>query len=78
MNASSARELIVNSIVDYGDNMLLIFGAFVIIGLGFVLYKLGWGYIRNMPGDWTYDSQRASYQIGHGRNVKVRSGNLLG
>jgi len=77
MNATSARELIVNKLVEYGDNMLLILTTVVGVALGFVLYKLGWGYIRNMPGDWTYDSQRASYRFGRGRNVKVRSGNLL-
>lgn len=77
MNATSARELIVNKLVEYGDNLLLILAGVIGIGLGFLLYKLGWGYIRNMPGDWTYDSQRASYRIGRGRNVQVKSGNLL-
>jgi len=79
MNSDATLNLILDALTEYGSNLLYILGSLVLVlGVGFLIYKVGWGYIRNMPGDWTYNSQRSSYRLGGGRNVKVKSGNLLG
>jgi len=78
MNADSAKTVILSALGDYSIALFYICGAVLTIGVGYLVYKIGWGYIRNMPGDWTYNSQRASYRFGHGKKVAVHSGNMLG
>jgi len=42
MNASTTRALIVDAIQDFGAEMLLVLGAVIVVGLGFLVFRIGW------------------------------------
>jgi len=77
MNSQSTLNLILETAEKFGLSLIGILGTIILIGVGYLVYKVGWGYIRNMPGDWGYNSQRKSFRWGHGSSVKIKSGNLL-
>lgn len=53
MNVANAQALILNAIQDFGSSLLYIVGAFLVIALGVLIFKIGWG--------WLHDQ---SYSIG--------------
>lgn len=77
MNVTSVKNLILSVTHDFGSALLILLGAVIVIGIGFLIFKLGWGYIRNMPGDWGYDSQRKSYRFGRGKVVKPGANGVI-
>lgn len=42
MSASSTRALIVDGIQEFGGEMLLVLGAVIVVGLGFLVFRIGW------------------------------------
>jgi len=77
MNSISVTNLIVAAGQDFGSAVIIIFGAVLVIAGGFILFKVGWGYIRNMPGDWGYNSQRKSFRFGRGKSVAIPPGGRI-
>lgn len=53
MDANSVKLLIVSSALDFGGVLVLILGSVIVIGLGALIFKIGWG--------WLHDQ---SYSIG--------------
>jgi len=53
MNGANAQALILNAIQDFGSSLLYIVGAFLVIAVGVLIFKIGWG--------WLHDQ---SYSIG--------------
>jgi len=53
MNASNAQAVILNALQDFGSSLVFILGAFLVIALGVLIVRVGWG--------WLHDK---SYSIG--------------
>jgi len=46
MNASSTRALIIDAIGDFGTEMLVVLAAVIGVGVGFLIYKIGWRKVK--------------------------------
>lgn len=77
MDSNSALSLILGALTTFGESVGIILGASIVIGLGVLVFSVGWGYIRNMPGDWGYDSQRKSWRPGRGKSVEIPKGGRI-
>lgn len=77
LSASESTKILLREISVYGEVVLQILGAIIAIGIAYLIFSIGWQLIRNMPGDFGYNSQRASYRFGHGKVIKPHSGNML-
>jgi len=77
MNAESIREVIIGAIADYGSEILLILGSVLGIAVAFLVFKIGWGYLRNTPGDWGYNPHRKSWIMGRGKSVDIPTGGRI-
>lgn len=77
MNFSNVRDLILETAGNFGITMLEILGVVLGIMVAFLVFKIGWGLIRNMPGDWGYNSQRKSYRFGRGKSVPIPQGGRI-
>lgn len=53
MGAEAVKNLLVSATYDFGSALLLIVGSCLLIGLGVLIFKVGWG--------WLHDK---SYSIG--------------
>lgn len=47
MNASNAQAVILNAIQDFGTSLLYIVGACLVIALGVLIFKIGWGWLND-------------------------------
>lgn len=73
----TASGLITDSLQDYGNVLFWIFASLMGIMVGCLIFRIGYLHIRNLPGDPGYDPSRGSFRRGRGRNVKIKSGNIL-
>lgn len=48
MNASSTQTLITGAIADYGTAMLVVLGAVLAIGVGFLVFRKGWRFVKGI------------------------------
>jgi len=46
MNASSTRALIIDALSDFGTEMLVVLAAVIGVGLGFLIYRIGWRKVK--------------------------------
>jgi len=60
ITATRSGGLITSALGDWGKMLLIIMGAVMVIGVGILIVRLGYGYIRNLPGDLGYDPSRKS------------------
>lgn len=77
MNFITAKNLIVNIASSFSLTIFKVFVVVIGIAIAFLVFKIGWGLIRNMPGDWGYNSQRKSYRFGRGKSVSIPAGGRI-
>lgn len=70
LNSGSAVGLLRDTANEFGLVLLIILGAVIGIAIGVLVFKVGYGYIRNMPGDWGYNPSRKSYRFGRGKSIQ--------
>jgi len=46
MSASSSQALITDAITDYGAAMLVVLGAVIVVGVGFLVFRIGWSKVK--------------------------------
>jgi len=46
MNASSTLALIVDAATDYGTALLSVLGAVIVIGVGMLVFRVGWRKVK--------------------------------
>jgi len=51
MNSGSTQTLILNALSDYGLALLGILGAVILIGVGYLVFRIGWGKVKEFGGD---------------------------
>jgi len=46
MTASSTQALITDAISDFGGAMLVVLGAVIVVGVGFLVFRIGWRKVK--------------------------------
>lgn len=46
MNASTTQALITTAISDFGGAMLVVLGAVLVVGVGFLVFRVGWRKVK--------------------------------
>lgn len=46
MSASSTETLITGALTDFGGAMLTILGAVIVVGVGFLVFRIGWRKVK--------------------------------
>lgn len=47
MNGDLTKDLILNTLATFGSSLLTIFSTFVIIALGFLVFKIGYNFLKD-------------------------------
>lgn len=48
MTAAATQALITQSITDFGTSALVILGALIVLGVGFLVFRMGWSRLKGM------------------------------
>lgn len=48
MTAAATQELITSSVTDFGASALVVLGAIVAVGVGFIVFKMGWNKLKSV------------------------------
>jgi len=46
MSASSTQALVIDAISDFGTAMLAVLGAVIVVGVGFLVFRIGWRKVK--------------------------------
>jgi len=46
MNATATQNLITDGLTTFGGSVLVILGAVLVIGIGYLVFRFGWGRIK--------------------------------
>lgn len=46
MNATATQALITDGLTTFGSSILVILGAVLVIGIGYLVFRFGWGRIK--------------------------------
>jgi len=47
MDANSVKLLLLSATLDFGSALLLLIGACLVIGVGVLIFKIGWGWLHD-------------------------------
>jgi len=50
MNATATQALITDGLTTFGSSVLVILGAVLVIGIGYLVFRFGWGRIKRSLG----------------------------
>lgn len=48
MDAAAAQALILDNITDFGLSALAVLGGVIVIGVGFLVFKMGWAKLKSI------------------------------
>ena len=48
MTAAATQALITSSITDFGASALVVLGAIIAVGVGFLVFRMGWSKLRGV------------------------------
>jgi len=46
MNATATQALVTNSLADFGDAVIVILGAVIVLGVGYLVFRFGWAKVK--------------------------------